>query len=100
MDNKLEALLEEIYKDGKVSPKEIIEIRRQSERNMVELLAIAGDEGVINALCKSFEVTTQLLQASLLKVRKGEASAEAKQAILNLIDSQMALIKANYEAFK
>ncbi len=97
---KLAQLLDEIYQDGKVSSKEIMELRQVAERATVEVLAVAGDEGVINALSKSFEVTVQLLQAALLKVRKEKASQEVKDALANLIESQIALLKANYEAFK
>jgi len=96
---KLTQLLEEIYQDGKVTTEEILKLRQLSERATVDLLAQAGDEGVINALSKSFEVTVQLMQASLLKVRKEKAAPEVKQALANLIEAHIELMRANYHAF-
>ncbi len=97
---KLAQLLEEIYQDGKVSSQEVMELRKVADRATVEVLSLAGDEGVINALSKSFEVTVQLLQAALLKVRKEKASLEVKNALAKLIEAQIALLNANYDAFK
>ena len=99
MDKSLEALLEEIYSDSHVTPMEVIKLRKYSERAMIDLLNIDGDEGVTNALCKSFEVTNQLLQSTLLKARKDKDNVEFKSALAKVISSQIELLKANNAVF-
>ncbi len=99
MDNSLETLLEEIYADSKITPAEIKTLREHGERAMINLLSLTGDEGTTNALCKSFEVTNQLLQETLLKAKRKKASAETKEALAALINSQIELLKANNPLF-
>jgi len=99
MEKSLEKLLEEIYSDSRVSPSEVIKLRKYFERAMIDLLNIDGDEGVTNALCKSFEVTNQLLQETLLKAKRNKENVEFKDALEKVIDSQIALMKANHAVF-
>jgi hypothetical protein len=99
MEKSLEQLIIEIYSDSRISPIEVIELRKYAERAMIDLLNIDGDEGVTNALCKSFEVTNQLLQSTLLKAKKGIDNTEFKVALAKVISSQLELLKANNEVF-
>lgn len=98
MKKSLEKLAE-IYSDSKLSPEEFIEFRTLSERAMVNLLSIDGDEGFSNALCKSFEVTNQLLQSTLLKAKRDKENKALKDALADVVFSQMELLKANAALF-
>ena len=100
MNKSLEQIIDEIYADSRVSPLEYIELKRYSERAMVELLIIEGDEGTANALCKSFEVTNQLLQLTLLKMKREKENRFSKEALIKLIDSQLELLKMNNALFQ
>lgn len=91
--------LAEMYSDSRLSPGEVTEFNKLTERAVVDLLQLEGDEGVSNALCKSFEVTNQLVQTSLLRVRKNEIGDDVKKALANAIYAQMELLKANIVLF-
>jgi hypothetical protein len=95
----LKVLKKEIYADNKVSSKEIIAYRKVSERAMVDLLNIDGDEGTTNALCKSFEVTNQLLQTTLLRAKRKNDDREFQKALKKLVHSQIELLKLNRASF-
>jgi hypothetical protein len=95
MENQLETIINEIYADSKVSPNEIMQLKQYADRAVDELLTAEGNAGLTNALCKSFEVTNQLLQMSLLKLRREKATQEKKDALKNVIESQIELLKAN-----
>ncbi len=95
----LDQILDEIYADSKVSPGEIKQLKDFCDRAHVELLHQVGDEGIVNALCKSFEVTVQLLQQAVLKVRKEKASDSVRDALTKVINSHIELLKANASLF-
>jgi hypothetical protein len=99
MEKSLAQLLEEIYSDSRVAPSEVIQLRKYFERAMIDLLNIDGDEGVTNALCKSFEVTNQLLQEALLKARRNKENKDFKNALEKVIESEIELMKANHAVF-
>lgn len=96
----MEKLIEEIYADSKISPGEIIKLRKAVDEAAERVLSQEGQEGVVDALCKSFDVTIQLLQESLLKLKKGEYSDMGRAMILSVIEANVALLEANLEAFK
>ncbi|WP_155854896.1 hypothetical protein [Cellulophaga baltica] len=89
----------EIYAYNKVSPKEILAYRKVSERAMVDLLNIDGDEGATNALCKSFEVTNQLLKSTLLRAKTKNEDRPFQKALEKLIHSQIESLKLNKTLF-
>ena len=95
----LKDLKKEIYADNKVSPKELMVYRKISEWAMVDLLNIDGDEGDANALCKSFEVTNQLLQSTLLRAQTKKENKPFQKALEKLIHSQIELLKLNRKLF-
>ena len=98
MENSIEKLTE-MYGDSKLSPKEIIEFRKLSERTVVNILQLDGDQGTTNALCKSFEVTNQLLQMTIIKARKDKDNLTYKSLLSDVIFAQMELLKANIVLF-
>ncbi|WP_299125235.1 hypothetical protein [uncultured Winogradskyella sp.] len=91
--------ISEIYSDSKLSPGEITEFKTLSDRAVVDILQLEGDEGVTNALCKSFEVTNQLLQQTMLKFKKENKNEDYKKALANMVFAQMELLKANIHLF-
>ena len=98
-EKSLEKLVNEIYEDSNVSPLEVIKLRKFCESAIVALLKAEANNGLVDAMCKSFEVTTQLLQQSLLKIKKANDNAESKKALILVIESQIELLKVNLSAF-
>lgn len=99
MSQNIEKLLEEIYADSKVTPGEIMKLRSAVEQQTAKVLAETGADGVVEAMCKSFDVTAQLLQETLLKVRKDRWSDLGRAVCASMIESQIALLQANLKAF-
>jgi hypothetical protein len=99
MSQNIEKLLQEIYSDSEVSVAEIIKLRQAVEDHSAKVLSETESLGVIAAMCKSFEVTTQLMQESLLKVRKDKWSDLGRAVVASMIESQIALLQANLKAF-
>ena len=99
MSQNIEKLLQEIYADSQVSPGEIMQLRKAVEAHSAKVLSETEAEGVIAAMVKSFEVTTQLLQESLLKVRKDRWSDLGRAVVASMIEAQIALLQANLKAF-
>jgi hypothetical protein len=95
----IEKLVAEIYKDSKVSPGEIMKLRDEVERAEQQVLQSEGVHGVTSALCKSFDVTDQLLQENLLLLRKGQYSEMGRAMVLSMLDANLTLLKATIDAF-
>jgi hypothetical protein len=95
----VEKLVAEIYQDSKVSPREIMRLRDEVERAEQQVLQSEGMEGVTSALCKSFDVTNQLLQESLLHLRKSEQSDMGRAMVASMLEANLALLKATMDAF-
>jgi hypothetical protein len=100
ISGNMERLLQEIYSDTRVSPAEIIELRKAADEAAEKVLAEEGREGVLDALCKSFDVTNQLVQETALKLQKGTYSDLGKAMVLSLIEAHIALLKATINALK
>ena len=90
MSQNIEKLLEEIYADSKVTPGEIMKLRAAVEQHTAKVLAETGADGVVEAMCKSFDVTAQLLQETLLKVRKDRWSDLGRAVCASMIESHIA----------
>lgn len=99
MTATLEALVQEIYQDSRVSPGEILKLRKLAEEAEKKVLDTIGYQGTTAALFKSFDVTYQLLQETLLQVRKQNVTEENKKAILLAIEANIQLLKTAVDAF-
>ena len=99
MDQKLEKIISDIYADTKVSPKEVIELNKFAKRAIEDLLSIEGDNNVTSAMCKSFEITNQLVQTTSIKMRKQQESLLVKNLLKRVIESQIELLEANMKLF-
>lgn len=95
----IEKLLAEIYEDSKVSPGEIMKLRSEVERAEQQVLQSEGMEGVTGALCKSFDVTNQLLQENLLLLKKSKYSDTGRALVSSMLEANLALLKATIDAF-
>src|SRR3712207_6054498 len=100
ISGNVERLLQEIYSDTRVSPSEIIDLRNAADEAADRVLAQEGNEGVIDALCKSFDVTNQLVQETAIRLKKGTYSDLGKTMVMSLIESHTALLKATVNALK
>jgi len=95
----IEKLITEIYKDAKVTPGEIMKLNHEVERAEQQVLESEGLEGVTSALCKSFDVTNQLLQENLLLLRKGKYSEMGHAMVVSMLEANLALLQATIDAF-
>lgn len=68
----LQQQVEAIYADGKVSPVEMVKLTKAVDEAEAQVVASTGVHGLVATLFKSFDVTRQLLQESVLDVRKDE----------------------------
>jgi RNA-binding protein YhbY len=99
MSQNTEKLIEEIYADSKVTPGEITKLRQAVAEQTAKVIAEIGEGGVASAMTKSFEVTEQLVQETLLKVRKDKWSDLGRAHVASMIEAHIALLQANVKAF-
>lgn len=99
ISGNMKELLERIYSDTRVSPQELIELREAADAAVAKLLDEVGREGTLDALCKSFDVTNQLVQEVALRLKDGEYSDLGRAMVVSAIESQIALLKATTKAF-
>lgn len=98
----LQQQFEAIYADGKVSPLEMMKLTKAVDEAEAQVVAGTGAHGIVAALFKSFDVTRQLLQDSVLEVRKDEKKKYndvLKAQIQSAISANIKLLQANLDAF-
>jgi hypothetical protein len=95
----VEKMLKEIYADSRVSPMEVMRLRNEVEQAEQRILQAEGMEGTMSALCKSFDVTNQLMQDSLLQLKKGDYSDMGREMFKAMLEANLALLKANMDVF-
>ncbi|MEB3355911.1 MAG: hypothetical protein VKK04_04240 [Synechococcales bacterium] len=98
----IEQLLHSIYADSRVSPSEIIRLRKAVDAAEEQIVASTGAHGIVATLFKSFDVTRQLLQDTVLEVRRDEKnkySDEVQAQIQAAIEANIKLLQANLDAF-
>jgi hypothetical protein len=100
MDHHIEKLIEHIYADTRITPLEIMKLRRAVEACAERVLHETGHHGTVAALTKSFDVLILLLQETLLHMRKEHLPEKSQEAIISLIESYSFLMQANLMAFK
>jgi len=100
MEKSFEILIQEIYADSKVTPSEVLRLRKKIEESATKLREAVGSQGVLDAFCKSIDVSVQLMQESLLKVKKGEYNAAAKEEIFYFLEAYIAYLRVTFDAFK
>lgn len=91
-------LIEEIYRDSDVSPREVIELREAADLAVERVLAADGSEGVVEALAKSFDVTTQLLQEVALRFARSDYTDLARATVMSMAEAHIALLQATVDA--
>jgi hypothetical protein len=100
MEKSLERMFEEIYADSKVTPAEVLKFRNKITEIANDLIVLEGNHGILEAFCKSLDVSIQLMQETLLNIKRGEYSAKSNEAILHLLEAYISLMKVNFDAFK
>jgi hypothetical protein len=96
----MQRAFEEAYADGSVSPKELIDLRNTVDDAATKVLEQEGHEGALDALCKSFDVTSQLLQGVALQLKSGTYTDLGKTLVRSVIESQVAFLNATARAFE
>jgi len=97
---RMQATFEEAYADAAVSPRELVELRNAVDAAAEEVLEQEGREGALDALCKSFDVTSQLIQDVALRLKSGTYSDLGKTLVRSVIESQVAFLNATARAFE
>jgi predicted RecB family endonuclease len=97
---KMQEAFEQAYADARVSPAELIHLRNTVDEAAEKVLAEEGREGALDALCKSFDVTAQLLQDVALRTRSGEYSDLGRAMVRSVIEAQTAFLNATARAFE
>jgi hypothetical protein len=96
----MQRAFEEAYADADVSPQELIELRTAVDAAATAVLEQEGHEGAVDALCKSFDVTSQLVQEVLLRTKSGAYSDVGRTMVASVIESQVAFLNATARAFR
>lgn len=100
MEKSFELLIEEIYADSRVTPSEVIALRGKLEESANNLRNSIGKHGVLDAFCKSIDVSVQLMQEALLNVKKGEYNKTAKDEMFHFLEAYIVYLKVTFDAFK
>lgn len=100
MEKSFEILIQEIYADSRVTPSEVLRLREKIEESAIKLRETAGSQGVLDAFCKSIDVSVQLMQEALLKVKKGEYNKTEKEEIFHFLEAYIAYLKVTFDAFR
>jgi len=96
----VDRILRDIYSDAHISPEEIIRLREETDRAEQQIFDEESLQGVASALFKSFDVTQQLLQQSLLHFERGEYSDTGREMVGSAIKANIRLLQANVDAFR
>jgi hypothetical protein len=99
LSGNTERLLEEIYADSHVTPSEVRRLREAVDQANAALEEVLGREGTFAALGKSFDVTAQLLQESLLRLKREDFTDTAEAVVAAVIAANIAYLQANLDAF-
>ena len=95
----MQDLFEQVYSDTKVSPSEIVELRRAADEAAEKVLDEVGREGNLDTLCKSFDVTSQLVQATALDLKEERYTELGNAMVMSLIEAHISLLRATQKAF-
>jgi len=100
MEASIKAMLEEIYADSRVTPSEVLKFRNKLSILADELIEREGTQGILEAFCKSIDVSIQLMQETLLKIKRGEYGKQSKDDIHHFLEAYIQLLQVNFDAFK
>ena len=99
MEKSVEILIQEIYADSRVTPSEVLSLRAKIEESAEIIRASVGTQGLLDAFCKSIDVSVQLMQETLLNVKRGEYRKNADD-IFHFLEAYIAYLKVTFDAFK
>ena len=100
--SEFKKLLKDIYADNIVTPAEIETLQMAvdiQEEALLGKLGRLGKHGTLGALAASFQVVVQLLQQTLLEVRKGKLKGKEKKQVADFVRANLDLFSANLKAF-
>jgi hypothetical protein len=96
----MQDLFERVYSDTNVTPSEIVELREAADEAAANVLDEVGREGNLDALCKSFDVTSQLVQLTVLGLKNGKYTELGNAMVMSLIEAHISLLRATQKAFE
>ena len=100
ISGQTQEILEKVYADGHVSPAEIAEIRDHARAMRDEIAALDGDDSPIVTLLDRMNRLSEDLQEDMLIIRVADYSDLGKSQLFASIENYLALLKANFDAFK
>jgi len=100
ISTKMQEAFEAAYSDTEISPAELIDLRETVDRAATDVLEQEGFEGALDALCKSFDVTSQLIQDVALRLKSDTYTDLGRTKVAALIESQVAFLNATARAFR
>lgn len=96
----MQDLFERVYSDTNVTPTELIELREAADQAAANVLDEVGREGNLDALCKSFDVTSQLVQLTALDLKDGKYTELGNAMVMSMIEAHISLLRATQKAFE
>ena len=100
VSGKTQAILDKVYADGHVSPQEVTELRDNARAARDEIAALDGADSPVVALLDRMHQVAEEMQEDMLAVRVADYTDMGKMQLLSSIENYVALLKANFDAFK
>jgi hypothetical protein len=94
-----EKMFAAVYADSRVDPSEMVRLQERIDLAEREALAQEGVEGIFEATTKSFDVTRQLLQESLLRIRAGDYTTFGQAQLMSVLEANVEFLKTTFDAF-
>ncbi|MAZ07961.1 MAG: hypothetical protein CMM99_05935 [Rickettsiales bacterium] len=100
ISEKTSDLLKKVYEDNIITPAEIMEIRDYAKEMRDSIADLEGADSNTVLFLDSLNEMAETMQERMLEIRKGDYTDLGKMQLLSSIENYVALIKANFDAFK
>lgn len=94
LSKSLEDLINEMYRDGRVSVDEYTQLRDDADRRMDAVVCEFGLHNNLTALQKAMDVVMQLTQMSIIDVKKAELTDTGEAIVKDAIIAQVEYLRA------
>ena len=105
LSNRFQSLMEEIYEDGKVSPIELSNLRKQIAKEQQNVLENFPQSRELKSLCDNYNSVVENTQSLILSLRNrrdgidDDISDLGIAKVYALLQAQNRLIEANLQVF-
>ena len=93
-------ILNKVYSDNHVTPAEIMEVRDHARNMRDEIASLDGEESPVVVLLDNLHQLSETMQENMLSIRTADYSDLGKMQLLSSIENYLALLKANFNAYK